>query len=87
MITTELIINTVNALTGRVQVQPEPLFPMAVPPRPIIQEAIKDEQEDDGVPDLTPEVEDDDVSDDETDDAEDDEEQTEVETLQPQLTR
>jgi hypothetical protein len=85
MITTEVIINAVNALTGRVQAQPDPLSPVAAPLCLRIQEQVKDEEDDDGVPDLTPAGDDDDINEDEADD-EDDEEQQEVEAPQPQVT-
>jgi hypothetical protein len=83
MVTTELVINTVNMLTGRVQAQPEPLLPVAIAPNSeIVVEETIDEEADDGVPALIPHVEDDDVSDDD-----DEEEQQEVEVVQPQPTR
>ncbi len=86
MITTELIVKTVNALTGQAQAQPNPLFPVAVPLRPRIQKQVKEEEDDDGVPDLTLTGGDDDISEDEADD-EEDEDQPEVEAPQPQAIR
>jgi hypothetical protein len=84
MVTTELVINTINMLTGRVQAQLDPLLPVAIPPNSEIVEETKDEEADEGVPALIPHAEDDDVSDDEADDDGDDddeEEQQEVEVV------
>jgi hypothetical protein len=82
MVTTELVISIVNALSGQVLAQPDPLMPVAQPPSNDPTSSQPVEAKDDDVPDLIPQ-EMDQESDDEAEEDDDDEDDEEEETPQP----